>query len=330
MRGVVIRRSSTLRLDAGDSGTWRRPHVTEGARPRVAILVACHDDGSTLQETIAWLRGEADAELVVVDDGSTDPGTIDVLAAIERDGIRILRQENSGPASAWMAGLHATSAEYVIPFSSDDVVVSGATALLAEALDANPAAAVAWGDMQSFGDAAAYIPSTPALCPWHVTYVNSRPGIAAFRRELLMEAGGWQMKRGIEDWDLWMRLAARGFTGVHVPRLIFYYRRDAGGRFRGRVMTYEGFYEQLRERNGGLFARRPATRRTSPAPGILKILLPLVDRLPFASRLLKVQLCELLTLLFWSGGVRRTARILVHGLLFRVRSRSGAGGGSSD
>jgi hypothetical protein len=152
-----------------------------------------------------------------------------------------------------------------------------------------------------------------------VTYVNSRPGIALFRRERLLEVGGWQMRTGIEDWDLWMRLAARGFHGVHVPRVTFYYRRDAGGRFRGRVGTFETFYEELRRRNGELFARRSETRLVSPAPPVLKVLLPVVDRLPFISRLLKVQLCDVLTLLFWTGGVRRTARIVAQGIVFRAR-----------
>jgi glycosyltransferase involved in cell wall biosynthesis len=290
--------------------------------PRVAILVACHNDGTTLPETIDSLRGEERTELVVVDDGSTDPATLAVLESIAQSGVRVLHQENAGPASAWMAGLRETSARYALPFSSDDVLVPGATALLADALDAQPEAAVAWGDMQSFGAANAYIPSAPALCPWHVTYVNSRPAIAAFRREQLLETGGWQLRRGIEDWDLWMRLAARGLGGVYVPRLTFYYRRDAGGRFRGRVRIFDGFYEQLRERNAELFANRPETRRVSPAPAALKILLPLVDRLPFVSRLVKVQLSEALTLVFWSGGPRRTARIVLQGILFRVRLRN--------
>ncbi len=289
---------------------------------RMAILVACHDDAATIDETIESLRGEPHTELVIVDDGSTDPATLDALTGIERSGIRVLRQQNAGPASAWMAGLQETSASYVLPFSSDDIIVAGATSLLADALDANPEAAAAWGDAESFGAAHAHIPSAPHLCPWHVTYVNSRPGIAAFRRELLLQAGGWQLRRGIEDWDLWMRIAARGFAGVYVPRVTFYYRRDAGGRFRGRVQTFEGFYEQLRERNAELFAKRAENRALSPAPRALKLLLPLVDHLPFASRLLKVQLSELLTLLFWSAGLRRTFRIVLQGLLFRLRLRN--------
>jgi glycosyltransferase involved in cell wall biosynthesis len=296
--------------------------VTNCPAARLAILVACYDDGLTIQETIDSLRGEANTELVVVDDGSTDPTTLRVLFELEEDGVQVLHQENAGPASAWMTGLAATSAPYVLPFSSDDILVSGATGALADALDGNPHAAAAWGDLQSFGAASSYVPSTPALCPWHVTYLSPAPGIAAFRRELLLEAGGWQLQRGIEDWDLWMRIAACGFPCVHVPRLTFYYRRDSGGRFRGRVQNFEGFYDQLRKRNDQLFSRRRETRRTSPAPRFLKLLLPLVDRLPFASRLVKVQLCDALTLLFWSAGMRRTARILAHGVLFRVRLRT--------
>jgi hypothetical protein len=206
-----------------------------------------------------------------------------------------------------------------MPFSSDDILVAGAVGVLAEALDENPGVAAAWGDLQSFGAASAHVPSVPALCPWHVTYMSPAPGIALFRRERLLEAGGWQMRRGIEDWDLWMRLATCGFTVVAVPHVVFYYRRDEGGRFRGRLGTFDGFYEQLRSRNAELFARRPENRRVSPAPRPVKLLVPLIDRLPFASRLLKVQLTELVTLLFWAGDLRRTARIVGQGILFRAR-----------
>jgi glycosyltransferase involved in cell wall biosynthesis len=287
-------------------------------QPRVAILVACHDDAATIRETLDSLRGEAD-ELVVVDDGSTDPEMLEMLVELERDGIRILRQENAGPASAWMRGLSATSAPYVMPFSSDDILVPGAAGVLAEALDANPEVAAAWGDLESFGAASAHVPSVPALCPWHVTFMSPAPGIALFRRELLLEAGGWQMRRGIEDWDLWMRIAAHGFTVVSVPKVVFYYRRDEGGRFRGRLGTFDGFYEQLRSRNAELFAKREVNRRASPAPRAVKLLLPVIDRLPFVGRLLKLQLSELVTLLFWDGDLRRTARIVAQGIAFRAR-----------
>jgi glycosyltransferase involved in cell wall biosynthesis len=286
---------------------------------RVAVLVACHNDGATIRETLTSLLSEPDIELVVIDDGSTDTGTRETLASLEREGVSILHQENAGPSSAWMRGLSVTLAPYVMPFSSDDLIVGGAIGRLADALDAMPQAAAAWGDLKSFGAADALVPSPPALCPWVVTYVNTIPGIAMFRRTSLLEAGGWQLGTGIEDWDLWMGLARRGYAGVHVAGPSFLYRRDAGGRFRSRVRRFEPFYEELRMRNRELFDARSENRRASPAPAVLKILFPVIDRLPLVSRLLKVQLCDTVSLFFWRAGARRTAAILFQGVRFRIR-----------
>ncbi len=296
--------------------------------PRIAFLVACHDDGSTIRATIESLLAEPDTELVIVDDGSTNEATLETLAALEDEGIRVLHQENAGPSAAWMRGLSATTAPYVMPFSADDLLVLAATAGLADALDANPEAAAAWGDLESFDAASALVPSPPVLCPWLVTYVNTIPGIALFRRNLLLDAGAWQLRTGIEDWDLWMRLAGGGYPGVYVPGPLFMYRRDAGGRFRGRVKRFDPFYDELRERNRALFEARAENRRNSPAPTVLKVLVPLVDRLPLVSRLLKVQLCDALSLLFWRAGVRRTAAILLQGVRFRARMVRGDASGA--
>lgn len=283
------------------------------------MLVACHDDGATIRGTLASLRSEPDIELVVVDDGSTDPTTHQELASAEAEGTRVLRKRNGGPSSAWMAGLDATTAPYVMPFSSDDVLLFGSTRLLADALDDHPAAGFAWGDVETFGMATAYRPSVPALCPWLVTYTNAMPPYSLFRRSVLVQVGGWAEITASEDWDLWMRLAAQGIAGVYVPRPIYRYRRGAGGRFRRRGRRHERFYAELRKRNAGLFATRATNRQTSPAPASLKALIPLLDRLPGIPRLRKIQLSEALTLLFWSGGPRRTTRIVAEGVLFRAR-----------
>jgi glycosyltransferase involved in cell wall biosynthesis len=296
----------------------------EVTRPRVAILVACFNDAATIQETIDSLRDEPDSELVVVDDGSTDPDTLSALERLERDGIRVLRQENAGPSAAWMTGVEATSAPYVIPFSSDDVLLRGATAFLADALDVNPGASFAYGDIKTFGLATAYRPMAPVLCPWLVTYMHCLPAYSLFRRDELVASGGWQTTSASEDWDLWMRLGSQGRSGVHVPRPVYLYRRGSGGRFRRRGNRYEPFYEELRERNSELFAARAGNKRKSPAPRVLKILIPLVDKLPKVPRLKKMQITEALVLLFWSGGLRRTAQIVLEGVRFRVRVHSGA------
>jgi hypothetical protein len=175
--------------------------------------------------------------------------------------------------------------------------------------------------MESFGLASAYRPSVPALDPWLVTFMSGIPGIGMFRRSTLLEVGGWRTTDSSEDWDLWMRLASRGIRGVYVPQPIFLYRRGAGGRFMRRGSRYEPFYADLREHNAELFERRAANRAASPAPAVLKALLPVVDGLPGVPRLKKIQLADALTLIFWSGGPRRAIQIFAEGVRFRLRLR---------
>ena len=72
---------------------------------RVAVVVPCFNDGETLHDALASLEGQEPHELVVVDDGSDDPATIEVLAQAERDGVRVVRRPNGGLSAARMSGV---------------------------------------------------------------------------------------------------------------------------------------------------------------------------------------------------------------------------------
>jgi glycosyltransferase involved in cell wall biosynthesis len=284
----------------------------------------CFNEGEPLREAAASVleNGEVVREFVIVDDGSTKAQTLEILAELEREQARVIHQVNRGPSAALMAGVAATAAPYVFRLDSDDLVDRGALADLADALDTNPHAAASWGDLQTFGLTSLRMPSNPVLDPWHVTFANALPSCSMFRRTALLDVGGWQFRGGIDDWDLWMSFAENGYSGVYVPCVAYRYRRESEGLFADTLSRYETDYEELRQqRHRRLFAARAPNRRRSPAPWIVKVLLPVVDRLPFVPRLQKVWLTQLLTYLFWTGGVRVTLRILRQGIAIRVRRR---------
>jgi glycosyltransferase involved in cell wall biosynthesis len=299
------------------------PKGREARAARVAIVVTCFDDGATLGETIASIRdGAARAELVIVNDGSTDARTLAVLAELERLGVRVVHQPNQGQARAAMAGVEATSAPYVMRFDADDLLQPDAVEALADELDAAPQAAAAWGDVETTGLTSFRIPGIPALDPWLVTYTNCITGSGTLvRRSALTSVGGWQLREGFEDWDLWMSLADAGFTGVCVPRVVFRYRRDHGGQLTGWLDETDRHYRELRRRHERLFAKRPQSRRESTAPLILKGLVPLTEIVPRMSRLTRINLCELYTRLFWGGGLRATAPMVRQAAALRLRRR---------
>jgi glycosyltransferase involved in cell wall biosynthesis len=289
--------------------------------PRVAVIIPCFDEGEALRDAAASVLEDGEAEeRVVVNDGSTNCQTLLILDDLERRGFRVIHQMNRGPSAALMAGVEATTARFIFRLDSDDLLEAGTIRALADVLDAHPTAAAAWGDIFTFGLTSFRIPSNPVLDPWHVTFANQLPSCSMFRRTALLRVGGWQFRGGIDDWDLWMSLAENGYWGVYVPRIAYRYRRDSAGLFADATGRYTADYEELRrERHRDLFSARARNRRRSPAPILLKALLPSIDRLPFLSRLQKVWLSQLLTLLLWTGGPRLVWEILRRGIAIRVR-----------
>jgi len=85
-------------------------------------------------------------EVVVVDDGSTDR-TPEVLASFG-DAIRVIRQENAGPAVATTTGIEAASGRYIALLDADDVWLPDRLARTVALLEAQPEVGLVHSDMR--------------------------------------------------------------------------------------------------------------------------------------------------------------------------------------
>jgi glycosyltransferase involved in cell wall biosynthesis len=250
------------------------------AAPRVAVIVPCFDDGALIEETLASIDEPEPVELVVVDDASTDPETRAVLARLGAGSTRVIRHEvNRGLPAARMSGLAATRAPYVFPLDADDLLLPGVLAAMADRLDAEPGAAVCFGDYEEFGHVRRVKRVPARLDPYRVAFRNDYPVSSLFRREALEAAGGWRAVGsgvGYEDWQLWMTLAERGASAVHLGR-IGYRRRLHGERMLSHAgRSHRRLYAELRRGHPGLFGALAEHRRRSDLPAAHKLLYPLV------------------------------------------------------
>src|SRR5207244_12718252 len=107
-----------------------------------------------------------------------------------------------GPPAARMARVAPSQAPYVLPLDADDLLGPGSVRALADALDANPEAGVAWGDLELFRPSGARLfdRGPDSLDPWLITFVNELPLSALFRREVLLQAGGYPLRDGYAAW----------------------------------------------------------------------------------------------------------------------------------
>ena len=259
--------------------------------PRIAVIVPCYGDGELLREAIASVREEEPVEIIIVDDGSDDPATQEVLSGFEADGLRVLHhEENRGPGAARSTALRSTQAEFIFPLDADDLAVAGVLGKMADRLEENPDAAVCFGDYLEFGGSELVRAAPEQIDPYRLAYTNEYPISALFRRRALEEAGAWSPIAAYEDWHLWMSLAEQGKTGVHLgPAVPTYQRRLHGTRLLTRAkLSHSDLYRRLRDDHPKLFAELPRHRRHTSLGRLTKLLYPIVyggrRRFPWEAR----------------------------------------------
>jgi len=172
-------------------------------------------------------------EIIVVDDASTDE-TPEVCRALE--GVRYIRLErNSRQAAARNAGIAATESEFVAFLDDDDLRLPGSLAAQLAALEADPGAGFVYGPVL-LGDPETCEPTGEVSleeCPsgdifWRLVEGNfiHLPSVVA-RRSCLEAVGPFEPSvTGVEDWDMWMRLAER-YTVAAVSEPVAIYRKFA-------------------------------------------------------------------------------------------------------
>jgi len=222
--------------------------------PEVSVVIPAFNAAPTIDAALQSVFAQTYErfEVIVVDDGSTDA----TAACVDKWGDRVvsIRQANAGPGRARNIGIARARGRLIAILDADDAwmprklerqvayfdrfpetgLVHGRTLI-----DAAPLAAIA-----AAGDSA---PIDPAPDPpeyaftevFHGTIVVQALTVMA-RRDVVIEVGGFDERREIhvEDWDLWLRIAARYPIGFLPTRLAVY--RPGGGMSGAFEKTFRG------------------------------------------------------------------------------------------
>jgi glycosyltransferase involved in cell wall biosynthesis len=128
--------------------------------PTVSVVIPCFNQGHYLREALQSVLAQTlpPAEIVVVDDGSTDN-----TAAIAREysKVRCIHQRNRGLASARNAGAAHTTGEHIVFLDADDRLKPDALAIGVRELVAHPACALVWGRCVRIDQDGRELPTVP-------------------------------------------------------------------------------------------------------------------------------------------------------------------------
>lgn len=231
--------------------------------PVVSVVVPCLDMGAYIDEAVDSVLAQTfqDFEIVIVDDGSTDPSTCALLDGYARPGTRVVRTTNQGLSVARNTGAAHTSGRYLCMLDADDRLATTYMERSVAALDGDPGLAFVSHWLRTFGDAETEW--QPAACDLDALLAhNTVNGAALLRRSAFDAVGGFEpsMREGLEDWDFWLRVVESGGRGIILPEVLHHYRRHAASMSHvfadGRSDAYVRAYRTLVTRHAAVFASR--------------------------------------------------------------------------
>lgn len=227
-------------------------------------MITNHDYGRFLEEAVASVLDQdgGPPHVVVVDDGSTDPQTLAVLASLP-PGVRVQRQANAGVVAARNVGLGLADTPYVLILDADDRLRPRTLTALRAPLDADPRLGFAYGITRFFGLWEGEM-TMPAYDAYKLLYRHTIGITALTRRELIDAVGGFDPEfRGYEDWEFWLHALREGWRGRRVEEVTLEYRRHGATKLRADRAEYRRWYRRLREKHAPLYARRSELARES-------------------------------------------------------------------
>ena len=204
--------------------------------PDVSVIIPAFNAAAFIGDALASIRDQTlhGVEVVVVDDGSTDD-TLRVVRQFAEDlDLTILTQANAGPAAARNRGIRRARGRYCAFLDTDDVMLPDRLRAQADMLDGDSEIGLVHTDLMTFDDRGIIHRTRRAFsnpCGGMVldqlllnNFITTSTVMAPKAR--LEEAGLFgEGRRVSEDFEFWLRMAARWKVGFIDQPLVQYRRR---------------------------------------------------------------------------------------------------------
>lgn len=201
--------------------------------PTVSVIVPCFNLGAYLPEAVDSVLAQSfqDFEVLIADDGSTDPDTIALLDTFDRPKTTVIRAPHQGLAATRNLLLQRARGTFLCALDADDRLHPEFLARTLAAFQRDPGLTFVSTKLQMFGEREG---EWPAVCRCDLPVLLAEDTVitaALTKREAVLGIGGYDERmpaQGDEDWDLWISLVEAGHRGCILDEVLFYYRRRRG------------------------------------------------------------------------------------------------------
>lgn len=225
--------------------------------PLITVVIPCYNYGEYIEEAIDSVLSStySNVEVFVVNDGSTDPYTLEVLEKMAlKPKTRVFNRGNGGLSAARNTGISFSNADYILLLDADDLIDPTFIEKGIWLLQEHPEVAFVYPLVKLFGKVN-YIWRTQIYNFFYLKFRNFIPATIIVRRDAWEKVGGYDesMCDGYEDWEFLIRLGNLGFYGLHMNEVLFFYRKHSGSMLEGSKKKHGKLFRQIRERHPSLY-----------------------------------------------------------------------------
>lgn len=199
--------------------------------PLISVVIPCYNDGLYLSETIGKLKEQSYThfEIIIVNDGSNDQKTLEVLNALSSNGITVLHKENGRMSSARNYGVKHARGSLIAALDADDYFDSSFFKKAVKILLEKEEVAVVTSHIQLFGDFK-QVARPRGGNAFNFLFSSECPACAIVRKSCWDEVGGYDenMRMGYEDWEFYIRITKKGWLVEVIQEKLLFYRQTAG------------------------------------------------------------------------------------------------------
>jgi glycosyltransferase involved in cell wall biosynthesis len=222
------------RANAHDLQRMRDKARTFASQPLISIITPVFDTPvARLEEAVQSVLAQAyeNWELLLIDDGSTDPDLLRILPELARRDRRIVLAnlgKHAGISAASNRGLELARGEWVTFLDHDDVLEPDALFQIVSGLQMNPDVDLVYSDEDKLGKDGLEAPLFKSdWSPDFFLSYNYIGHLTAARRDLVQKAGGFRSSfDSAQDYDLFFRVIELTSRIHHIPRVLYHWRRS--------------------------------------------------------------------------------------------------------
>ena len=199
--------------------------------PLVSVVIPCYNQGQYINEAVDSVLAQSyqNFEIVIVNDGSTDELSIEILKNYKNIKTTVLHTTNKGLPSARNYAIEMSNGKYILPLDADDKIGSTYIEKAVNLLESDNNIGIVYCKADLFGDQTGiwHLPEYrfPDILLDNVIFCSG-----FFRKGDWEEVGGYnhEMIYGWEDYDFWLSIIELGRDVNRISEVLFYYHRKSG------------------------------------------------------------------------------------------------------